>query len=74
MFGQRQANYTFSNSKLVISSSVKLLIDYTKGKVIYIPNHELLMADKGFKLFDQWFLGDLTWDQNIKKKSRPKES
>lgn len=67
MFGQRQANYTFSNSKLVISSSVKLLIDYTKGKVIYIPNHELLMADKGFKLFDQWFLGDLTWDQNIKK-------
>lgn len=67
MFGQRQINYTKYEGQLFVCSSVKLLIDLSHKKVEFIPNHEELFRDKGFQLFDQWFLGDLTWDQNIKK-------
>jgi len=67
MFGQRQINYLVSNEKFTISSSVKLLIEVTNKKMELIPEHTKLMIDKGFQKFDQWFLGDMTWDRNVKK-------
>jgi hypothetical protein len=67
MFGQRQINYQAENGKLIGSSSVKLLIESLGRKPDFITDHSELFSDKGFQLFDQWFLGDLTWDKQIRK-------
>lgn len=67
MFGQRQINYQTMGEGILVSSSVKLLIHCMGREIDFIDNHSDLFHDKGFQLFDQWFLGDLTWDRNIKK-------
>lgn len=67
MFGQRQLNYYQTNNHLLLSSSVKLMVDILKDKVEFIPESSLLKQDKGFQRFDQWFLGDLTWIKQVKK-------
>lgn len=67
MFGQRQLNYTIIDEHIFISSSVKLLVETTQKGINFIPNYKELLEDKKFQLLDHWFLGDLTWDRDVKK-------
>lgn len=67
MFGQRQINYSSQKEIFILSSSVQLLNESLCRETEFIPEHEKLIKDNGFSAFDQWFLGDLTWDKNVKK-------